>query len=160
MKSVTYLGASPWMALKTTEHTLNIWTFIQNIISIFDWADFILCLFPVHESVYQVDQGSTCSVFKKQFSCDICSASFTRRCTLKIHQRVHSGEKPYKCSKCCHNFRYYPSIQAHFGHCNGKMLCVICSEHILTFSELERHFAVCREKQTTHGDIISRANSK
>jgi len=33
----------------------------------------------------------------RPFKCDVCGSSFLRASTLKIHNRRHTGERPYKC---------------------------------------------------------------
>ncbi|CAD6442549.1 42ca947f-2a55-4cb3-ba1e-6a5913b1c6b9-CDS [Sclerotinia trifoliorum] len=32
-----------------------------------------------------------------EYQCDQCSSSFTRSSSLRIHQRTHSNERPFKC---------------------------------------------------------------
>ena len=40
----------------------------------------------------------------KRHVCDVCGARFYRQCLLKIHRRVHTGDKPYICEQCGSNF--------------------------------------------------------
>ena len=38
------------------------------------------------------------------FSCDQCDKWFSSRAHLRIHKRIHSGEKPYVCGECDKRF--------------------------------------------------------
>ena len=37
---------------------------------------------------------------EKPYKCDTCDKGFTQKSDLKTHQRVHTGEKAYECKTC------------------------------------------------------------
>ena len=61
-----------------------------------------------HVRTYHPDQSEGPSVFEalrprtgsSEFTCNLCGKKFTRKITLKGHERSHFGERPYSCSIC------------------------------------------------------------
>ncbi|GFN94744.1 Zinc finger protein 1 [Plakobranchus ocellatus] len=54
-------------------------------------------------------------VFRK-FLCDVCNKAFKQRHHLTEHKRLHSGEKPFRCTFCDKRFSHSGSYSQHMKY--------------------------------------------
>ncbi|GAB5354698.1 hypothetical protein AAMO2058_000141500 [Amorphochlora amoebiformis] len=52
----------------------------------------------------------------RPYKCPTCGRGFTKRCNLKRHQQIHTGERPFKCSHCPRTFRRNACLKRHLRH--------------------------------------------
>ena len=50
---------------------------------------------------------------EKPYSCEICGKSFAITGNLKAHQRIHNREKPYSCEICGKSFTQKNNMKVH-----------------------------------------------
>ncbi|CAF1011716.1 unnamed protein product [Adineta steineri] len=55
------------------------------------------------------------SISTSQHMCNICSKNFSSASALQIHNRTHTGEKPYKCDVCGRAFTTKGNLKVHTG---------------------------------------------
>lgn len=87
------------------------------------------------QKIYPTKTNSDC------FQCVICGKIITKLQNLKIHMRIHSGNKPYECKFCSKTFTHYTTWSAHENiHTGNKPFqCVQCNKWFTHRSCLRKH---------------------
>lgn len=48
-----------------------------------------------------------------KISCDVCNCNFSSKSSLKVHQLLHTGARPYQCRYCEQTFRTCSNRKSH-----------------------------------------------
>nr|XP_046181948.1 zinc finger protein 697-like [Oncorhynchus gorbuscha] len=77
----------------------------------------------------------------KPFNCTQCHMRFAQACNLKRHQRVHTGEKPYSCPQCEKRFSHQHHLKMHLNVHTGErpFACTHCGKRFSERSYLRIH---------------------
>eukprot|EP00088_Acartia_fossae_P030690 TRINITY_DN31697_c1_g1_i1.p1 TRINITY_DN31697_c1_g1~~TRINITY_DN31697_c1_g1_i1.p1 ORF type:complete len:426 (-),score=117.31 TRINITY_DN31697_c1_g1_i1:671-1828(-) len=78
---------------------------------------------------------------EKPYQCDYCQKRFTQACSLKIHTRIHTGEKPYKCDFCEKAFITSQNLKMHRRTHTGEKpyQCEVCQKCFSQICGLKTH---------------------
>ncbi|KAM4543109.1 zinc finger and BTB domain-containing protein 24 isoform 1-T3 [Odontesthes bonariensis] len=82
--------------------------------------------------------------------CEDCGKVFKHHLFLKIHQRTHTGEKPFRCLVCGKSFTQKHTLLAHQRIHTGEkpFVCTVCSKALSTKHSLQEHMNLHEEEKS------------
>ena len=94
---------------------------------------------------------------KTGYLCNLCGKVYCRKYVLKIHQRVHSGEKPLICNFCGKSFSDPSNMKKHLKLHEPEQICFMCQ---FCGRQFARKRSLVSHFQTFHSaEIFQHANS-
>ncbi|XP_029363777.1 uncharacterized protein LOC115047135 [Echeneis naucrates] len=86
------------------------------------------------------------------FGCTFCSRRYAHQCQLRIHERVHTGERPYQCTQCGKSFGQFCSLKRHQMVHTGErpFPCLHCGKQFSTSTNLKVHQSVHTGEKRFH----------
>uniref|UniRef100_A0AAY4BF03 C2H2-type domain-containing protein n=1 Tax=Denticeps clupeoides TaxID=299321 RepID=A0AAY4BF03_9TELE len=97
---------------------------------------------------------------EKAYRCPDCGKHFITSSHLKTHSYTHTGERPFKCSLCDKQFRQWGGLQVHTRNHMGEKpyRCSVCGYATVTMQQLKKHQLV-HTRRGRHSRSSGRADA-
>ncbi|XP_019896509.2 zinc finger protein 574 isoform X2 [Esox lucius] len=78
---------------------------------------------------------------ERPFPCNLCGKRFRQNTHLRDHLRTHTGERPFRCEVCNKGFVQSMHLAEHRRTHTGERpyVCLVCAKAFKTFSNLRNH---------------------
>lgn len=94
----------------------------------------------------------------RPFACQQCDLSFTTKCHLQAHERIHTGEKPFTCDICERSFTQLSNLYQHrkISH-EYQFACKSCNRRFEKKCQLQIHEYIHTGEKAFTCDICNRS---
>ncbi|GMT15930.1 hypothetical protein PFISCL1PPCAC_7227, partial [Pristionchus fissidentatus] len=96
---------------------------------------------------------------RKKYECTFCGKSFTTSQRLQDHERIHTGERPYKCELCSKDFVQRGHYIRHFNTTHStdpvRYPCRNCAANFLDRRKLAKHLQIDHDEMQYKCDKCS-----
>ena len=108
----------------------------------------------------EVESSGECSMSVPEgdlarYTCDVCDKVFPTRSGQEKHNRIHTGDRPHKCTACHLRFRVAETLQRHLAAVHNlppgqekssrQFQCEICGRVLLSRQSLKHHVLAVHE---------------
>jgi len=99
---------------------------------------------------------------RKLPQCPLCAKVFTKNHSLKLHIRMHSGERPFSCPVCGNQFTKKGGLTMHMMSHTGEkpVKCHLCEKNFINGSKLTVHMRTHTGEKPYSCDTCGKAFSQ